>query len=202
MTTGSNAAVAATDNDAAMVTEGQGAGPSNGVVPASGAVPGRPGQSPFASLMGDITWLMVRSSTHKHLFLADLEWLVLPAVTSRLFRLFVNGATPYAYVSWAFLDEEAETRLLSGQPRLRPGDWRSGDRAWIIDIVAPFGGGDAIPRSIKAQFFMDRTLKALRPRGDGKGFEGVEVVARETPPAGDPPIDRSGSDSPGQHGGS
>ncbi|MEO5375842.1 MAG: toxin-activating lysine-acyltransferase, partial [Alphaproteobacteria bacterium] len=138
------------------------------------------GHSPFASLLGDVAWLMVRSPAHRHLFLADLEWLVLPALTARQFRLFVNGATPYAYASWAFLDEEAESRLLSGQPRLRPGDWNSGDRAWLIDLVAPFGGADGLARSIKTQAFRERPLKALRPRADGKGFEGVEIVAAES----------------------
>ncbi|MEO5374993.1 MAG: toxin-activating lysine-acyltransferase, partial [Alphaproteobacteria bacterium] len=39
-----------------------------------------PGHSPFASLLGDVAWLMVRSPAHRHLFLADLEWLVLPAL--------------------------------------------------------------------------------------------------------------------------
>lgn len=32
------------------------------------------GQSPFASLLGDVAWLMVRSPAHRHLFLADLIW--------------------------------------------------------------------------------------------------------------------------------
>ena len=145
-------------------------------------VPSPPGQSPFAALLGDVTWLLTRSPAHKHLFLADLEWLVLPALTARQFRLFVNDAKPYAYVSWAFLDEDGEARLLSGQPRLRPGDWRAGDRAWIIDIVAPFGGADGVARTVKAQFFADRTLKALRPRADGKGFEAVELAVTPLAP--------------------
>lgn len=135
-------------------------------------------RSSFSSLLGDVTWLMTRSQGHKHLFLADIEWLVLPALTARQFRLIVNDdGKPHAFVSWAFLNEEAEARMLAGQPRLRPGDWRSGDRVWLVDLVAPFGGADAIARLIKTQVFSDRILKALRPRPDGKGLEGVEVMA-------------------------
>lgn len=69
-----------------------------------------------------MAWLMTHSTGHKHLFLADLEWLVLPPVMARQFRLFKNKSRPFAFASWALLNEESEKRLLAGQPRLRPGD--------------------------------------------------------------------------------
>jgi hemolysin-activating ACP:hemolysin acyltransferase len=49
---------------------------------------------------------------------------------------------PRAFVSWAYLSEEAETRFLRGD-RLTTQDWMSGDRLWLMDLVAPYGQGSA-----------------------------------------------------------
>jgi hypothetical protein len=40
-------------------------------------------------------------------------------------------------VLWVFVDDEVEARLVSGNARLRPQDWKSGDRLWIVEAVAP-----------------------------------------------------------------
>jgi cytolysin-activating lysine-acyltransferase len=139
--------------------------------------PNQAGHQPSgpSEVLGDVVWLMTHSPTHKHLFLADLEWLVLPSVMNKQFRLFKSGNRPFAFVSWALLDEEAEKRLLAGQPRLRPGDWRAGDRLWLIDLVAPFGGADGVLKEVKQKLFADRKVMALRPNPDGKGVVAGEV---------------------------
>lgn len=127
-------------------------------------------------VLGEVTWLMTRSAMHKHLFLADLEWLILPPVAQKQFRLFRNGAQPFAFACWAFLNEEGEQRLKAGQQRLRPSDWRSGDRAWLIDIVAPFGNVDGVLANLKQSIFKERRLMAMRLAPDGKGMVAVEVT--------------------------
>lgn len=141
------------------------------------SAPESPSTSP-AEILGHVAWLMTRSAGHHHLFLVDLEWLVLPPLMHRQFRLVRNGTRPFAYAAWAFLNEEAERRLLSGQFRLRPDDWRSGDRAWIIDLVTPFGEAATILKHLKKQVFANQSLKLLRRRADGKGMEGVEVAVK------------------------
>jgi cytolysin-activating lysine-acyltransferase len=135
-----------------------------------------------SEVLGEVTWLMTHSPAHKHLFLADLEWLVLPPVMVKQFRLFKNGNRPFAFASWAYLDEEAEKRLLAGQPRLRPGDWRSGDRLWLIDVVAPFGGADGVLAHLKQKIFPEQRLMALRPNPDGKGVVAGEVKVEAKKP--------------------
>ena len=61
---------------------------------------------------------------------------------------------PYGFVSWALVSEDVERRLDRPDFRLRPGDWKSGDRAWIIDVVAPpdqaLGFIDAIKEKVLA----------------------------------------------------
>lgn len=130
-----------------------------------------------AEVLGDAVWLMTHSASHKHLFLADLEWLVLPPIMARQFRIFKTGDRPFAFVTWALLNEEAEKRLLAGQPRVRPGDWRAGDRLWVIDVVAPFGGADGVLTHLKQRLFKERRVMTLRPGTEGKGILAEEVLA-------------------------
>jgi cytolysin-activating lysine-acyltransferase len=42
-----------------------------------------------------------------------------------------------------------EERLKAGHSKLKPAEWKSGDRCWIVDVVAPFGAASAIVDSLK-----------------------------------------------------
>jgi cytolysin-activating lysine-acyltransferase len=61
-----------------------------------------------------------------------------------------------------------EARLVSGNARLRPQDWKSGDRLWIVEAVAPFGGTDEMLKDLKAKVFPDREVR-FRAVEEGKG---------------------------------
>jgi cytolysin-activating lysine-acyltransferase len=132
-----------------------------------------------AEVLGDVVWLMSHSPAHKNLFITDIDWLVLPAVLHKQFRLFKDGDKPFAFATWALLDEEAEKRILSGQVHLRPTDWRSGKKLWLIDVVAPFGGQDGVLKHLKQTLFKDRPLMALRPGENGQGYVAGEVKVME-----------------------
>lgn len=127
------------------------------------------------SIFGSISWLMLHSPAHRHFFIADYEWLVLPALMSKQFRIIRQDNKPVAYVSWAFLDEGAEERISTGNkmPKLAPHEWQSGDRPWVIDIIAPFGGAKEILQKLNETEFKDKDVKILRLRKDGKGLEPV-----------------------------
>lgn len=143
---------------------------------AQAAPPPAPGGGPNrAELLGDIAWLMTQSAAHKHLFISDIEWLVMPPILTRQFRLVRQGAQPVAYVSWAMLNAKLEARFVEGNTRLRPSDWKSGDRAWIVDIVSPFGPSDQLLARIKAELFPMQPLRVLRRAPDGSGFQAAEI---------------------------
>ncbi len=94
-------------------------------------------------MLGELTWLMSQSPTHKHFTIGDLEWLVMPAVLLEQFRVFHGDKHPLGFALWAHLSEDAEKKLndavMAGQgARLRPDEWKSGDRLWLVDLVAPF----------------------------------------------------------------
>jgi cytolysin-activating lysine-acyltransferase len=88
---------------------------------------------------GEVVTLLMQSPGHRHLFLADLEWLIGPAFGLRQMCLFQDGKQPVGLALWAKVSEEVEKRLLSGMQRLRPEDWSSGDRLWLVELIVPAG---------------------------------------------------------------
>jgi cytolysin-activating lysine-acyltransferase len=93
-----------------------------------------------SQVLGEITWLMTQSPRHKAIPLGDLEWLVMPAILLRQFRIFYKGEQPVGVVFWALADDLVAKRIDAGNTRLAAVEWKSGAHLRIIDIVAPFGG--------------------------------------------------------------
>ena len=93
-----------------------------------------------AQVLGEITWLMTQSPRHKATPLGDLEWLLMPAILLRQFRIFYKGEQPVGVVLWALADDLVAKRIDAGDARLAAVEWKSGAAMRIVDIVAPFGG--------------------------------------------------------------
>jgi cytolysin-activating lysine-acyltransferase len=93
-----------------------------------------------AQVLGEIAWLMTQSPRHKPIRLSDLEWLVMPAILLRQFRIFYKGEQPVGVALWALADDLVAKRIDAGDTRLAAVEWKSGSNMRIIDIVAPFGG--------------------------------------------------------------
>lgn len=107
-----------------------------------------------AASIGDIVVLLSRSPTHKHLSLADIEWLVLPAVAVSQFYVAEYAhkdkgfRSPAAVVTWARVSDDVDQRLRApSQTRiqLQPDEWTSGENYWLIDLAgAPQALGSAL----------------------------------------------------------
>ncbi len=96
-------------------------------------------QKPTVShMLGEITWIFSQSKTHRHFSIGDLEWMVMPALALEQYRVFRGDKTPVGVAIWAHLNEEAEAKLEAGIGKLRPDEWKSGDRLWLVDVIAPF----------------------------------------------------------------
>jgi cytolysin-activating lysine-acyltransferase len=93
-----------------------------------------------SQVLGEITWLMTQSPRHKAILLGDLEWLLMPALLLRQFRIFYKGEQPVGVAVWALVDDLVAKRIGAGDKRLAAVEWKSGALLRIIDIVAPFGG--------------------------------------------------------------
>lgn len=127
-------------------------------------------------LLGPVTWLLMQQSATRHLFLADLEWRVMPALVLDQAKLYMRDQAPLAYVSWAKLSEAAARRYRQPPYHLAPSDWKSGDQVWIIDLVAPFGNAQEILKDIRENLFPNDKLYQLAP-GQGTEASAIEWPA-------------------------
>ncbi|WP_149194181.1 toxin-activating lysine-acyltransferase [Luteimonas suaedae] len=125
--------------------------------------PGAP--KTVAEALGQVVWLLSQSPLHREMKLKDLEWSFMPAILKEQFRIFrfgplpklagvdppefkLTGFTregieqlPLGVAIWAHLSEAAEAKLENGE-HLGAEDWRSGDRLWLVEFVAPFATPD------------------------------------------------------------
>jgi cytolysin-activating lysine-acyltransferase len=115
-----------------------------------------------AEALGRIVWLLSQSPLHKELKIKDLEWSFMPAIIAEQFRIFTFGPLPgseqldkaafaaatgltqegieqmpLGVAIWAKVSAEAEAKLEKGE-RLTFADWTSGDRVWLVELIAPF----------------------------------------------------------------
>jgi cytolysin-activating lysine-acyltransferase len=111
---------------------------------------------------------MSQSPLHKQFFISDLEWLVMTPVLLQRFRLFYDQSKPIGVAFWATVDAEVEARLAAGTTRMRPQDWKSGDRLWVVEVIAPFGGAEAMVGDLKAKVFPQREVKFLAVGAKGR----------------------------------
>lgn len=123
-----------------------------------------------ASVLGEICWLFSMTPSHRYFFMTDLEWLVMPPIVKQQFRIYRDeNGRPVGLVLWAKLGEEAEKGLMAGSARLKPQDWDSGDRHWIIDVVDLSGGqrAQAMIDDMKTNVFKDTVFSYHRTDAQG-----------------------------------
>ena len=123
-------------------------------------------------------WLMRLSRRHRHLFLSDLEWALMPPLALKQFRLFHKDGIPVALATWAFVSDEVEDRLKQGRMRLKPEEWKSGDNCWLIDVVAPPAIVKQVVQDVMKSALAGRAVKYYgRDAEAGKGnvFEGKDI---------------------------
>jgi cytolysin-activating lysine-acyltransferase len=123
--------------------------------------------------LGPVAWLYMQMPGRKHAFLTDLEWLAMPPLVLGQCKLYVRDEAPLAFASWAFLSPDAAARY-AATGRLAPGDWKSGEEAWLVDLVAPFGGGERVLEDVRKHALPGRPLKQLVP-AEGGGVRVLEL---------------------------
>lgn len=124
-------------------------------------------------MLGPVSWLYARDSVRRYSFWCDLDWLLMPPLVLDQCRLYANNGIPFAYVSWAFVSDEVDSRLRTGEAKIAPHEWKSGPHIWLIDIVTPFGKRDETLIEVRESMFAGKTVNALVTNQDGKGGVGV-----------------------------
>lgn len=105
----------------------------------------------ISAVLGEVVWLMSQSPEFKQYLISDLEWLVMPPILLRQFRLFYHEGRPAAVVLYARVSPEVEARLEAGAPTLRPEDWKSGETVRVVKVIAPFGGAEKFAEETKSK---------------------------------------------------
>jgi cytolysin-activating lysine-acyltransferase len=129
-------------------------------------------------ILGPALWLYARDPIKKFMFLGDTDWAVLPPIVLDQCRLFTKSGLPYAFISWAFVNDQVDARLRSSQPKIAPHEWKCGEHVWIIDAVAPFGQLEETLKELRETMFPGRKVAALLPDPARAGA----VMVREWPP--------------------
>jgi hemolysin-activating ACP:hemolysin acyltransferase len=120
----------------------------------------------ISASVGDVAMVFSRSPAHKHFSLADIEWVILPAVVHGQFHVAETANTefgfraPIAVVTGALVSEEVDQRLRGEGPRrarLRPDEWKTGDIGWIIDLAGDQRGLAVAIDWLKAGPFKGKT---------------------------------------------
>lgn len=127
-----------------------------------------------SAAVGKAIWVLVHSPIHKHMFISELEWMLLPPIALKQYRIWVRSGVPVAYACWAHLSDEAEAAMKSGVRRVPAEAWASGPNLWLIDAIAPFGGRDEILATLKNEVFGGRKVKSLQAAPGGNGVGMVE----------------------------
>lgn len=84
------------------------------------------------------------------------------------FRLFYAQDRPLGVVLWGKISDDVEKRLVSGQPKLQPADWKSGEKIWAVEVIAPFGGAEEMVNDLKKNVFPDRAVHYVAVTKEGK----------------------------------
>jgi cytolysin-activating lysine-acyltransferase len=124
-----------------------------------------------SAVVGDLVFLLMRDPRFKNFAIADLEWLVLPAVITGQYAM-AHGergdgvSVPIAAVLWASVSEEVDARLeenLHRPFRLTPTEWTGGEICWLAQTIGP-------PQMVNG------LIEKLRP--EHPAFKGRQVKMR------------------------
>lgn len=115
----------------------------------------------LTEVLGEALLVLMNSHAHRlSFFVGDIEWLLLPALSKEQFRLYKDKDNkPMGLILWAYVNEEVDKRLELGIGKLGFNDWTSGDNLWVIDLIAPVGGGDKMLEELKDTVFKGKTFK-------------------------------------------
>ncbi|GJL61948.1 MAG: hypothetical protein NPIRA04_06020 [Nitrospirales bacterium] len=120
---------------------------------------------------GEMVALLSRSPIYRHMSLADLEWLVIPALMTNQVTTIrgklkdQQGLTiPLGLAMWAQVSEDVDKKLEAQKEanipfRLAPQEWKSGDIPWLLAVVAPKEAGQALVMKLEETVFQGKTLK-------------------------------------------
>lgn len=126
-------------------------------------------------LIGEVTALLICSDLHRKYLVDDIGLVFLPPIDLDQFRIYKVNERPIALITWAYLTEETEKKYLTGNYTLTHDDWHAGDRAWVIDFLAPFGHAKQVAHDLKYTIFPNQSARSIRVDLNGN-VRGIRVL--------------------------
>lgn len=129
-----------------------------------------------AAAFGEIVTVLMRSPTDRKRSIADLEWMVVPAVARGQFMIAeaqskeTGAVGPVGFILWALVSPEVDKRLSDAAvpPNLSPAEWRSGDIPWVIAGVGDQNVLNGLLQQLTKSVYKDREVKMRVQGADGK----------------------------------
>lgn len=123
----------------------------------------------ITEVLGEALLILMNSNAHRlNFFISDIEWLLLAPISKEQFRLYKDKeGKPVGLILWAYVNEEVDRKLQMGIGKLGFNEWNSGENLWIIDFIAPLGGGDKMIEELKQTVFKDKNFKYQSIDKDG-----------------------------------
>ena len=111
--------------------------------------------------LGSAVWLWMQSPRHSQRAIGELSARLLPAIMKDQYILGFEGNTPVFFAAWAWFSKAAETRYVADPNQLlTEEDWRSGDRFWATDWIAPYGHSIEAANALKKHpFFAEQIVR-------------------------------------------
>ncbi|RED13904.1 toxin-activating lysine-acyltransferase [Pontivivens insulae] len=117
-----------------------------------------------SAVFGEMVWLYSRSEIHKNWPINSVHQWLTPALKARQYRIYHKRGKPIGFVTWARLSAKVEEAYVRNPGSLTPDNWKSGERIWLIDFVAPFGDAKQISRDLRNTVFPDDVGRFLRAK--------------------------------------
>jgi cytolysin-activating lysine-acyltransferase len=129
------------------------------------------------TLLGRLAWLWMNSPLQRDWDMSTAARFLLPPILHEQVELIERDGVPVAYCSWAWLDQDAELRYMMNPSAMRVEDWKSGDRLWFADWVAPFATVDSWSlRRRMMRRFPDQVARAIRVKRERKTARVMEFT--------------------------
>lgn len=103
-------------------------------------------------ILGPAIWLYAKDPIRKFTFIAETDYTIMPAIILDQCRLYTRSQIPFAFVTWALVNDDVHARLMSGTPKIAPHEWQGGSNVWLIDIVTPFGQSEETINEVLSLF--------------------------------------------------
>jgi cytolysin-activating lysine-acyltransferase len=129
-----------------------------------------------AQVLGETIWLLTQSPMHRHLFVGDLDWFLMPPIWYQQARIFFaptsndSPPSPVACALWGYLSQETAKRFEGGEYRIAPHEWRTeGGEPWLVELISPFGADEReIIRDLAAGPFAGHEFKLRSVDANGQ----------------------------------